>query len=505
MESKNTDFNESKQNSQDLKKTTTIQIRNNVLNVSEITRQIKSILESDFSYVEVQGEISNFTIQQSSGHIYFKLKDDSALLSCVFFRHKNRRCPITSRLKDGDKIIAKGSINIYEKNGSYSLNLESCEYSGIGELYLQHEALKNSLQAQGYFDNARKKPIPRFPKRIVLLTSSSGAALHDIIKVAKNRYCICEFILINTLVQGRDAKHSISKNIAIADNLGADMIVLARGGGSFEDLYCFSEIETINAIIEAKTPVVSAIGHDWDYMISDFVADVRAATPSAAMEMILPDKNSLLQHLMDLEKMIEHSMSNLMGKKRENFLSLSQHIEILSPVKKLIFLKEKSKALQNNLKDSINYILNAKKTKLESLKSQISVLKPVNKIEKIRTKLQNLNLMLNESMANFLRLKYTMIKASESSLAHAFSLYVMSKKSSLDIDINTPLISFIAKKRSTLVNLSELIANINPQNRVQKGFVQILKNNQIVEIKELKSGDNIELIDHTATATATIL
>lgn len=474
------------------------------LQVSEITLQLKSAIESDFSYVEVEGEISGFTLQKSSGHIYFSLKDSKAILACTFFRGAQFKCKISNSLKNGDKIIAKGKIQLYEPKGTYALNIFECEFSGAGDLQAQLLALKNEFEKKGYFDNIHKKPLPRFPKRIIFLTSASGAALQDMIKVASKRFCVCEFVLINTLVQGVSAKDSITRNIALADTLNADIIILARGGGSIEDLWCFNERDVIEAIYACKTPLVSAIGHEIDYLLSDYVADLRAPTPSAAMEMILPDKDSLMLNLMDLEKMLEQSFAHFIRKKKESFLFLYKNIELLNPSKKINLHKERLLNLQNALQDSINFMLNNKKANLKLLNTELSALKPTNKLVKIRTNINLLNENLNEKMQQLLRTKKGKISELDSNLRANFKVFLTQKRTLLNIDMSHNLISFLGRKRSLLNSFEQILKNINPQNRVQKGFVQILKDNKIMQISELKSGDKIELVDSSGIAGAIV-
>lgn len=451
-----------------------------VMQVSELTMQIKSVLESDFNYVEVEGEISGYKLHDS-GHIYFNLKDSSALLACTLFRGNAAKQKI--QLKNGDKIIAKGNISVYAPKGGYSLNVLRCEYSGLGDLKQQFERLKKELESKGYF--AKNKPLPRFPKRVILITSRSGAALQDMIKVASKRFCACEFILLDTLVQGREAKFCIAKNLNFADNLGADIIVLARGGGSIEDLWSFNEIEVLESIYACKTPVVSAIGHEIDYLLSDYVADVRAPTPSAAMEMILPDIVALTRQLIDFEETLNANFSAFMSRKRQILAHLNKSIEILNPQKKLQNLTLKTREYATLLQDSMQILLNYKRQELRNLKSHLEILKPINKIPQIRQRLQTLSVELNESALKMLHSKGKESAFISQNLNQTFKLY-------------------LNQKRANLQSLNEIIKNINPQNRLQKGFVQILKDDKIMQVSELKSGDKIELVDSSGMTGAIV-
>lgn len=267
------------------------------LKVSELNIQIKSLLEQTFLDVCVQGEISSVKTH-TSGHIYLSLKDESSSVKCVMFRGNTRG--LKFKLEVGQNVIIMGGISVYAPKGEYQILCKSITLAGVGELALAFENLKSKLQAKGYFESYHKKPMPPFPKRIALLTSATGAAKEDMLKVARKRWEHVSITLFDTLVQGENAKDCIVANLALADSKfgtkdGFDVIVLGRGGGSMEDMWAFNEECVADAIYQARTPIVSAVGHEVDVFISDFVADLRAPTPSAAMEMLLPDKFEFLR------------------------------------------------------------------------------------------------------------------------------------------------------------------------------------------------------------------
>lgn len=290
------------------------------LSVSELNLQIKSLLEATFLQVSVCGEVSNCTYH-SSGHIYFSIKDKDSALKCVMFRGNARN--LKFKIEDGMDLTLNGGITLYTPRGEYQLNCLSAIPSGIGELTLAFEQLKKDYEAKGYFNN--KKSIPRFPYKIALITSKSGAVLQDMLRIAKRRWNLIEFTLMDTLVQGEGAKENIARNIQYADSLGFDCIVIARGGGSLEDLWAFNEPLVIEAIYQAKTPIISAIGHEPDFVLSDFVADLRAPTPSAAMEMLLPDKLEWLMNLDLLQKNLDNKIQMILHQKHKKL----EHLEIL--------------------------------------------------------------------------------------------------------------------------------------------------------------------------------
>ena len=269
-----------------------------MLSVSELNEQAKSLLETTFDYVEVKGEISRLT-KHSSGHWYFTLKDEKAAVSAVMYRMNNAKLKFD--VTDAMKVVIYGKVSLYTPSGSYQLVATTLRPDGEGELELAFRQLKERLEREGLFEISHKKPIPRLPKRIALVTSSTSAALQDMLKVVSTRWKLSKILIFDALTQGENAPSSLIRALKKADLSGADVIVLARGGGSREDLWCFNDEGLARAIYDAATPVVSAIGHEIDYVISDFVADRRALTPSAAILDILPDSEAFLQYIDKLE------------------------------------------------------------------------------------------------------------------------------------------------------------------------------------------------------------
>lgn len=473
-----------------------------IFQVSQLTMQIKSLLESDFNYVEVEGEVSGFT-HHNSGHIYFSLKDEHATIACTFFRNNIKNNPI--KLQNGDKIVAKGSINVFPPRGTYSLNVVKCAYSGVGDLKTQYDKLKRDLESRNYF--CKQKPLPRFPKRIILLTSQTGAALQDMIKVASNRFCLCEFILIDTLTQGKDAKYSIAKNLAYADRLGADILVLARGGGSIEDLWSFNEIEVLEAIFACKTPIVSAIGHEIDYLLSDYVADVRAPTPSAAMEMILCDKNSLVTQLCDMESMLKQKTLSRIVQKKSLLHSIAQNLEIANP---LHIIKQHSEALQTlkqRLKDSMLWFYMQKKHEIMQQNEKLELAKPTQKLIFIRTNIESLRKELETRFILFIKYKHNETIYLQSIIQNAI-LNITRKKYTVkpsSANLNDSMKYLLRQKKIMLDNLTNMLSALKPHKKTQSGFAQILRDNEPVSTSDLNDGDIIEIVDSNGIKNALIL
>lgn len=256
-----------------------------IFSVSQLTQEIKNILENNFYYVWVEGEVSN-TRSPISGHTYFTLKDEGAQVKAVIFRGQSRGMKF--KLTDGIHVICRGMVSVYKERGEYQLILDRIEPKGVGAQQLALQQLKEKLAKEGFFDAARKKPIPMFPKKVGIITSPTGAAIRDILKVFERRFLDIGVLIYPVRVQGMESAQEISKGIEELNHLGGlDIIIIARGGGSQEDLWAFNEEVVARAIYNSKAPVVSAVGHEIDYTIADMVADLRAPTPSAAAEMVI--------------------------------------------------------------------------------------------------------------------------------------------------------------------------------------------------------------------------
>jgi len=343
------------------------------ITVTTLNNQIKSLLETHYQTVYVKGELSRVTYH-TSGHIYFSLKDENSTISCVMFKGNNKN--LKFKLEEGLSVICFGNISVFTPRGSYQINVLSIEPDGSGALALAYEQLKKKLEEKGYFDKSKKKPLPLFPKTIALVTSKTGAALQDMLRVAKKRYPLVKFILIDTLVQGEGSSKIIAKNIHLADTLGVDIIIIARGGGSQEDLWSFNEEIVADAIYTAKTPVISAIGHEIDFALSDFVADIRAATPSNAIELALPDKTELLITLDTILDSLHEALKNKLFKKSQELSHIKELFKESSYLQKLYNQKEIVKNLKENLYNNIEFKLSQKKALLKNLIETYSQIDP---------------------------------------------------------------------------------------------------------------------------------
>ncbi len=339
------------------------------ITVSELNNQIKSLLESTFLSIVVKGEISRVTYH-SSGHLYFTLKDTSSAISCIMFRGNNQK--LKFRVEEGMGVVIYGAISVYSPRGSYQINCINLEPLGNGALALAYEQLKKKLEAKGYFAQERKKSIPKFPKTIALVTSKTGAALQDMLRVAKKRWPLVKIILIDALVQGKNASTSIALGIKKAGMLPVDIIVTGRGGGSIEDLWAFNEEIVADAIYLSKIPVVSAVGHEIDFLISDFVADLRAPTPSAAMEMILPDQNEILLYIDNLLENYHSSFKRILLRKNEELKNLYYSYKQNSFLSKIKLYKNEIKISIQRYNEVLNFILQKKEQNIKKIYIDIS-------------------------------------------------------------------------------------------------------------------------------------
>ncbi|MBI5905936.1 MAG: exodeoxyribonuclease VII large subunit [Deltaproteobacteria bacterium] len=269
------------------------------LSVSELTARIKRSLESSFRLVRVEGEVSNYKWYEASGHRYFSLKDEGAQIRVVLFRGNERR--IFGEIRDGQTVIVTGSLGVYEKKGEYQLYARSAEVRGIGNLLVELERRKRALAEEGLFDPARKRPLPPFPRVIGIVTSRHGAAMRDMVRVARSRFPGVSIVIAPSLVQGAGAAADIAAALdAMYRHGGADVVIAGRGGGSIEDLWAFNEEEVVRAIARSPVPTISAVGHETDFTLADLVADHRAPTPTAAAQMAVPDRVELLERIAGL-------------------------------------------------------------------------------------------------------------------------------------------------------------------------------------------------------------
>jgi len=355
-----------------------------ILTVSELTGKVKSTLEENFNIVWVVGEISNLRLP-SSGHIYFVLKDRGSQIRTVIFRSKARYLP---KFKDGSQVLLRGAIGVYEVRGEYQIIGEYLELYGVGNLQTAFELLKEKLHCEGLFEQRYKKSLPFFPKSVGVITSSTGAAIRDVLNVTSRRYPSARVTIYPSLVQGNTAPAELRSGIKFFNAMSTppDVILLTRGGGSLEDLWAFNDEELARDIFASAVPVVSAIGHEIDFTISDFVADVRAPTPSAAAEIIFPEIQSMYAAVSLLRKSLLNAWSKKIEKKRIVFFSLSRQLSSFHPQKKVNQYFQRIDDLNKLLVVRFRVILNAKLERL--YRTNLKIAPP--DIKAMREKLKNI-------------------------------------------------------------------------------------------------------------------
>ncbi len=352
-------------------------MENKYLTVSAISKYIKYKFDNDIHLknVYIEAEISNFK-RNSRGHFYFTLKDSESQLSATMFN--NDASKVDFEPKDGQTVLVRGTISTYLPYGTYQINVNQIIQKGLGDLHLAFEKLKKELEEKGYFDQHIKKSIPLYPKAIAVITSPTGAAVRDVINTIKRRYPIAQIYVYPSIVQGETAKTSIVKNIIQAneDKL-VDTIIVGRGGGSIEDLWCFNEKVVAEAIFNSKLPIISAVGHETDFTISDFVADVRAATPTAAAEIATPDLSVLKNTVKIYETRIENSFNNKLNNIKQNLVNLDHRLDNCSPLVLLENLYNKKVQLDKLLENNMINLLEYKHNKLRYNMEKLSALNPL--------------------------------------------------------------------------------------------------------------------------------
>ena len=417
-------------------------MNNKYLTVSAINRYLKAKFENDdnLRVVFLKGEISNIKYH-TTGHIYFSIKDEYSKINAIMFSSSAKK--LLFKPVDGSKVLITGRISVYEATGGYQIYVDEMLEDGIGNLYIAFEKLKQDLAKEGLFDQKYKKAIPKIPNRVGVVTASTGAAIKDIISTIKRRYPICEVILFPSLVQGDNAKEDIVKNIKLAENYDLDVLIVGRGGGSIEDLWPFNEETVARAIFECSIPTISAVGHEIDFTIADYVADMRAPTPTGAAEMAVPNITDLINNI--------------------NNLNI-------------------------RLNEAINKKINYQKLYLDSIKNSFVIKNPLIMYEGKKQKLDY----LIDSLNKILIKKYESAK-------HKFELlknnYILSKPELL-----------YKEEILKLNNLIEKLELINPLGVLKRGYTLTYQDNKVInDINNIKIDSNIDIKFHNGSVSAKVL
>lgn len=459
-----------------------------VLSISQITQAIKLHLENHFSLVRLQGEVSNLR-KQASGHLYFTLKDTGAQISAVMFRGDQQglqRLP-----QNGDQLLVEGSINVYPPRGNYQMIVRHLAPVGLGELLLRYERLKAQLQARGWFDSAHKKPIPSLPRCIGVVSSPSGAAIQDMLNVLRRRFSGFQLLLNPVLVQGTGAAEQIAAAITQFNHHQlADVIIVARGGGSIEDLWAFNEELVASAIYHSSIPVISAVGHETDHCLCDFVADLRAPTPSAAAELVMDEKVQKQMALKSAQTRLDHSIRQTLQRQKERLKQLSRQGILSSPYTLLGPHLQRMDDWHQHLQRDSAHRLSLQKNQLDSLRRRLQSVQPSTRITEQRRRLHALSKQLEQSMERYLR-------------AQREALSPGRKQGQLD----SHLIGALNRRQERLKQMQQHAIALNPKNLLDKGYSIIFseKSTSVINsVEKLNEGESLRILVSDGEAAAIV-
>lgn len=351
-----------------------------VYTVKQVNSYIKNMFKQDFllNSVSVKGEISNCKYH-TSGHIYFTLKDADAALSVIMFASQAAR--LSFKLKDGMSVVVSGRVDVFDAAGKYQLYANTVQQEGIGELYQKYEQLKQYYEDMGYFAKEYKRPLPAFTRKLGVVTSKTGAAVQDIMNISRRRNPYIQIVLYPAYVQGEHAKQSVVNGIAKLDKLGLDCIIVGRGGGSIEDLWAFNEPEVVEAVFNASTPIISAVGHETDFTLTDFVADMRAPTPSAAAELAVTEVAAVENKIYEYERRLKQQMMYSLTAKRDYLEKLKLQMEYLNPVNQIYDKRQRLMNIEDKLNMLIKRCVADNRNRLRLYASRLEGLSPLKKLD----------------------------------------------------------------------------------------------------------------------------
>jgi len=449
----------------------------NSLTVSQLTAAIKKYLELGFRSVCVRGEISNLKAQ-SSGHLYFTLKDGESQIAAVLFKGSARHL---SRLpKDGNQVTLYGNLTVYSPRGNYQIIVEKLEYLGAGELLLKLHELKNKLEMLGWLDPSRKKKLPKFPKTIGIVTSPTGSVIQDILQILSRRFSGAHVILNPVRVQGDGAAKEIAQAIDQFNQFSlADVLIVGRGGGSLEDLWAFNEEIVAQAIYQSRIPIISAVGHETDFSISDFVADVRAPTPSAAAEIAVAEKAHQLQFLHQVRARIAQTAKTQIAGQKQRIQALLRHPILAHPYSLLGARLQQLDDVRSDLILSIQQSFRQRQLQLHALERQASSLKPTMQILSSRQKLAQFTKSLKASIDQQMKQR-----------RQETDPHLWRKR------IATPLLQKLSEKKRQLEQLASHLKGIDPKNLLTKGYCILFheKNDSVIlSTRELTLKDKVRV------------
>lgn len=438
--------------------------KNNIYSVSKLNLSVANLLEKEFAWIWVEGEISNLA-QPASGHIYFSLKDHSAQVSCAMFKGRNRT--LTFQPENGIQVLVRAKVSLYQPRGNYQLIVDRMEEAGDGALRRQFEQLKNKLAAEGLFDEAAKQEIPALPACISIITSKTGAAIHDVFSVIERRFPSIAVKLFPVPVQGSEAAAAICHAIkridqqVAAGELSSDVILLVRGGGSLEDLWSFNEESVARAIFDCTIPVVSGIGHEVDVTISDYVADVRAATPTAAAETVTPDQSTWLQSFDWYQQQLQQLMRNKIKRQQEKVQWLNQRLQQQHPENQLQRYQQRSHELIKRLIRQRQIMLDIRHSEVTTANAKLYAQSPTTLLNQKKQSAQFLNSRLQQATLNLLSHKKSQLSATARTLNVISPLQTLERGYSITLD----------NKGAAILSVAQVNTNDTIETRLHSGRI----------------------------------
>lgn len=457
------------------------------ISVSQLTKYIKYKIDNDVHLQEVflKGEISNFKAH-TRGHFYFTLKDEGSRINAIMFASATRNIKFTPQ--DGMKVLVTGKISVFEANGGYQIYVEDMLEDGVGNLYIAFEQLKKKLESEGLFDSRYKKKIPKIPRRVGVVTAPTGAAIKDIISTIKRRWPLCEVLLFPSLVQGEDAKDDIVMQIKKAEEFDIDTLIVGRGGGSIEDLWPFNEEVVARAIFACPIPVISAVGHEIDFTIADFVADLRAPTPTGAAEMAVPQMSDVANYLNQLKIRLNKTMQNQILKDKQMLESIKNKYIFTNPLsiyqtKEMLF-----DSIIDRLKFSYQNNLLKYQNRLKEIRASYILTNPESIFKDRKIIINDLKNRLDYSMRSTIHIK-------EKQLLVIKSSYILQNPYKL-----------LDKKSNKLLNLISKLEPLSPLKTIERGFGIVKSSDKVItSIKDINKKDVIEVTLKDGTFNAEVL
>lgn len=459
-----------------------------VMTVTQLTHAIKVSLESTFSFISLQGEISNFK-QQTSGHLYFSLKDANAQIAAVMFQ--GDAIKLKALPKSGDHVVVKGELNVYPAKGNYQIVIRELSYVGLGELLLKLEQLKIKLHQKGWFKSDRKKPLPKFPKTIGVVTSPTGAVIQDILNILTRRFSGFHLILNPVKVQGEGAAQEISQAIEQFNRYNlVDVMIVGRGGGSLEDLWAFNEEVVADAIYHSRIPIICAVGHETDHSIAEYVADVRAPTPSAAAEIVIAEKAQCLQHLAVLQRRLSQTVNQLIKQDRRRLEGMMKQPFLVNPLSLVWPWMQKLDDYRVDIDRSIEQKMQQYRLKLDSYARQVQGLKPTTMIAHYKQNLKQKSQQLDQIWMGLQSQRRLHFNADRE------------RKKLLQLGEQ-----YISVRRERLQKLTSHLCAIDPKNLLKKGYSILFSEKDgsvISSIQTIKKEQRAKLLLSDGEASITI-